>query len=186
MAVGAVEPAGATGFLGCIDDRRAIEAGAGGVVVFAGAAGGGFVRAEWGPEPAGFLEGAAEQAVADGRGGGGAWLEGAEIEEAQQPVRHGGDHEVAEAGADLPGIGPTGAVAGGRGDDIAAIGFDIDAAAEAMVGAADVGAIGAAEEDVDAAAAGELAWGVGERPVEALEITERVIAAVARIDVDDE
>jgi len=96
----------------------------------------------------------------------------------EEPRGHVGNGEIIETGADFPDIGATGAVPGGRGDDIAAIGFEIDAAPEPVFGAADVGAIGAGEEEMDAAAAGQLAGSIGERAMELFELGEGGIAAI--------
>src|SRR5215831_18161532 len=169
-----------------IADGGPIQPRAGGVLFFVRAAAGGLVGAEGAAEPAGFVEGEADEAIGDGRPGGRAAAQGAVVEGGEQPGGGGGDREVVGAMADFPGVGAAREVAGRSADDIAAVGFDIDALAEAVAGPAHPGALGAAEQKMEAAAAGELPGRVGERAVGGFEVAQRVIAAIAWIDIDDQ
>src|SRR5262249_50450166 len=86
-------------------------------------------------------EGAAEEPLAAGGGGRGG-VDGAGIEELHEPGGRVRDGEIVEGAAEFEGVGAAGAVSGGGGDDVAAIGFEIDAAAEAVAGGAGVGGVG--------------------------------------------
>src|SRR5262249_56283894 len=109
-------------------------------------------------------EGAAEEPLAAGGGGRGG-VDGAGIEELHEPGGRVRDGEIVEGAAEFEGVGAAGAVSGGGGDDVAAIGFEIDAAAEAVAGAADGGAIGAGGGGMGGGAARPLAGGFRGMPL---------------------
>src|SRR5262249_31256413 len=107
-------------------------------------------------------EGAAEEPLAAGGGGRGG-VDGAGIEELHEPGGRVRDGEIVEGAAEFEGVGAAGAVSGGGGDDVAAIGFEIDAAAEAVAGGAGVGGVGAGGGGRGGAAARPLGGGIGGR-----------------------